>query len=43
MDDFGELVGIDVNGFALTLKRHRSGKYYEVKGRCSDDEGSCGI
>ena len=31
VDDFGELVGIDVNGFGLTLKRHRSGKYYEVK------------
>ena len=31
VDDFGEFLGADVNGFDLTLKRHRSGKYYQVK------------
>ena len=30
-DDFGELLGAEVNGFDLTLRRHRSGKYYETK------------
>ena len=29
--DFGELLGADVNGYDLTLKRHRSGRYYQVK------------
>ena len=28
---FGERVRVDINGFDLTLKRHRSGKYYQVK------------
>ena len=31
MDDFGELLGTEVNGFELTLKRHKNGKYYQVK------------
>ena len=31
VDDFGELLGADINGFDLTLRRHRSGKYYQVK------------
>ena len=31
VDDFGELVGIEVNGLDLTLRRHRSGKYYQAK------------
>ena len=31
VDDFGELLGADVNGYDLTLRRHRSGKYYQVK------------
>ena len=29
--DFGELLGAEVNGFDLTLKRYRTGKYYQVK------------
>ena len=30
-DDFGELLGAEVNGFDLTLRRHRSGRYYQTK------------
>ena len=30
-DDFGELLGAEVNGFDLILRRHRSGKYYQAR------------
>ena len=30
-DDFGELLGAEVNGFELTMRRHRSGKYYQAR------------
>ena len=31
VDDFGELLGAEINGQDLTLKRHRSGKYYQTR------------
>ena len=31
VDNFGELISTEINGFEKTLTRHRSGKYYQVR------------
>ena len=43
VDDFGELLGAEVNGFDLTMRRHRSGKYYQAKVDAYDRQQILGI